>query len=325
MWRCDFLMIHSTSHSNMSLADLFSTFRATDHSFIATLRFLDYARHIRSSDCAPAAIHHRFVPRFDLEQHEHTYELYGELPGFLQENIVIKANDDRNLQISGWAACRPRTSTAAQSTTQEKTEDKDEINEVTATVLTPEQDAADPFVKVQRHDVTKEEYKRVSLDRFREVLNPHHPWEYTHPPNTEEPRSSAEAPPLSIVLVSAPARKPREQKVETACFSDALDPHAEHMHEHENNFSPGTKTPEDNKEKEKNKYKVRYLISERQLGQFHRGFHFPSPIKKDEITARFENGVLHVTAPRANQPSPRKKVDVKLWRDIPAEAYTYMF
>lgn len=93
-----------------------------------------------------------------------------------------------------------------------------------------------------------------------------------------------------------------------------LDPHAEFD---KTETKEGDKAGESHKVKE-SKPKVHRIISERQFGQFHRAFHFPSPIEKDEVTARMENGILHVTAPRAPVPPPRKvEVDKAVPLDYP--------
>lgn len=96
-----------------------------------------------------------------------------------------------------------------------------------------------------------------------------------------------------------------------------LDPHAEFVKAKD---EEGDKAGESHKATA-SKPKVLRIISERQFGQFHRAFHFPSPIKKDEVTARMENGVLHVTAPRAPAPPPRK---VEVDRAVPLD-YPLLF
>lgn len=93
----------------MSHSDFLTTLRSTDHDFVAALRFLDdYARrrvlpyshgNFSSSE---EETQRQFVPRFDLEEHEDRYEIYGELPGVRKENINVEANDDRNIVIKGW-------------------------------------------------------------------------------------------------------------------------------------------------------------------------------------------------------------------------------
>jgi HSP20 family protein len=45
----------------------------------------------------------------------------------------------------------------------------------------------------------------------------------------------------------------------------------------------------------------RVLRQERRSGQFERSITLPGPVEADKITARYENGVLVVTAPKAGQ------------------------
>lgn len=263
----------------MSGPELISTLRSTHHDFIAGLRFLDdYVKHLasRRSSYVSEETGHRFVPRFDVEEHEQSYEIYGELPGADKDHITVEANDDRNIQISGWVP-RKHHDAAAPST-----------------VASAGTDVTDPFVKVHHDEVPHEEHRRPSVERFGEVLNPHHE---PLPASSDGPVTSHSlAAPESAPAVTAHEKTPHEPEPEVARFGDVLNSHASFVH-----------GPKDDA---KEKRRVRYLVAERQIGQFHRAFHFPSPIKKDEVQARLENGVLHVTAPKAAV-SPPTKIEVK--------------
>lgn len=241
----------------MSGPELISTLRSTDHDFAAGLRFLEeYTKHLMSRTSHDMV--HRFTPRFDLEEHEQMYELYGELPGFDREHITVEANDDHNIQISGWI---PRKQGDAAG-------------------------VSDPFVMVQHRDLPHEE-SQPTLERFGEIFNPHHKAQ----PEGSAPVSAAShslAAPAPSAAPAAPERA-HEQKPEIARFGDELNSHASFVHRPKNE-----------------KPKVKYLIAERQYGQFHRSFRFPSPIKKDEVQARMNNGILHITAPRAAVAPPTK-------------------
>lgn len=50
----------------------------------------------------------------------------------------------------------------------------------------------------------------------------------------------------------------------------------------------------------------RYYRLERAYGQFSRSLTLPQGVKADEITADFDNGVLHVRVPKADEVKPRK-------------------
>lgn len=45
---------------------------------------------------------------------------------------------------------------------------------------------------------------------------------------------------------------------------------------------------------------------ERYYGRFHRSFTFPTAVNPDAINARFENGILKVVVPKAEQVKPRQ-------------------
>lgn len=219
----------------MSRPDFFTAIRSSDHDFIAALRFLDeYAKQVHERG-HHHQVYRNFIPRFDFEQHGDTYQLYGDLPGFRREDIVIEANDERNLQVSG--SISPLTSQPPPKSESKGSKD-------TKGSTTESQDT----------------------------------------PSTSEPTTT------------------NQERYLNARFGDVLDPHAEFVDGQDGNeVSPDIPDAMP---------KVRFLISERNPCSFHRAFHFPTPIKKDEVTATMQDGVLHITAPRAPMPPP-VKVQVK--------------
>lgn len=218
----------------MSHPDFFSTLRSSDHDFIAALRFLDgYAKHVHERG-HHHHVYYNFVPRFDLEQHDDTYELYGELPGFRREDVIIEAHDDHNIQVSGSA---PRL--ASQPATSSNTNGSKDTKASTA----ESQNGASASDRLETTTTTQE-------------------------------------------------RNP------DARFGDGLDPNVQ--------FVENSKHTEARPENSNAVPKARILISERHPGSFHRAFHFPMPIKKDEVTATMQDGILHITAPRAPTPPPVK-------------------
>lgn len=221
----------------MSHSDFFSTLRSSDHDFIATLRFLEeYTTHVQEYS-RHHQVYRNFVPRFDLEQHDEIYELYGELPGFRTEDVIIEAHDDRNLQVSG------------------------AISRLTS----------QPTPTCQRNV----------------------------PKNSKDTKSELQDTPLVTDPLEVTTA---QERYLDARFGDVLDPHAEFIHakgDTNGSLEIANEIP-----------KVRYLITERHPCSFSRNFHFPAPIKKDEITAVMQDGILHIIAPRAPM-LPSIKVQVK--------------
>jgi len=258
----------------MSRPDFFTTLRSSDHDFIAALRFLDdYTKNIYERGSRHQTYHH-FVPRFDLEQHADTYELYGELPGFRREDIIIEANDDHNLQVSG--SISPPKSEPLHSDESKATKD-----------------VAGSTTQPQDQNASKETNGEAGAETSAEEPKP-----------KPEATSKAKEPPLSPEHINSLEKTTTNQeRYLDARFGDVLNPHPSLVPKDEGE-DPDAMIP-----------KVRYLISERQPSAFHRAFHFPTPIKKEEITATMQHGILHVSLKRATIPPP-VKVKVRKPEDL---------
>jgi HSP20 family molecular chaperone IbpA len=239
--------------------------------FFSTLRFLDdYAKHIYERGRHHQSYRH-FVPRFDLEQHEDTYELYGELPGFRREDILIEAHNDHNLQVSGSISClTPKPAVASES------KGSKDVND--STIEPKDQEAPRGAPK----DAPNGE----------------------EPKPTHESTSSAKVPPPTPDAIENTITA--QERYLNARFGDVLDPHAKFVHE------------KDEPEATDAMPEVRCLIAERHPSAFHRAFHFPMPIKKDEVTATMQDGILHISAKRAPMPPP---VKVKVRDNLEALSY----
>ncbi|KAK4247881.1 30 kDa heat shock protein [Corynascus novoguineensis] len=57
---------------------------------------------------------------------------------------------------------------------------------------------------------------------------------------------------------------------------------------------------------ESSKTKPRYWLSERSYGEFSRVFTFPNPVDQDKVQAKFKDGVLDITVPKAEKKSARR-------------------
>ena len=63
---------------------------------------------------------------------------------------------------------------------------------------------------------------------------------------------------------------------------------------------------EKKEEKAEAKEAPKYLLKERSFTKFSRSFSLPDDVEADKISAKVENGVLHVTMPRKTLAAPRK-------------------
>ena len=75
-------------------------------------------------------------------------------------------------------------------------------------------------------------------------------------------------------------------------------------------FEDDTLTITGERKQESTTEETSFYRTERAYGRFSRSFTFPKGIKTDKITAKFDNGVLHVSVPKTADSKPRKiKVD----------------
>lgn len=76
-------------------------------------------------------------------------------------------------------------------------------------------------------------------------------------------------------------------------------------------YEDGILTIRGEKKAEREDKDVNYHRIERSFGMFERSFRVPTRIKEDNIEARFENGVLTITLPKAEEVKP-KEIAVKV-------------
>ncbi|KAL2169535.1 hypothetical protein VTG60DRAFT_5928 [Thermothelomyces hinnuleus] len=68
----------------------------------------------------------------------------------------------------------------------------------------------------------------------------------------------------------------------------------------------GSKDTAATKGKDEGKSKPRYWLSERSYGEFSRVFTFPAPVNQDNVQAKFKDGILDISVPKAERKSGRK-------------------
>ena len=51
---------------------------------------------------------------------------------------------------------------------------------------------------------------------------------------------------------------------------------------------------------------IKYWVTERSVGEFHRSFSFPTRVDQDGVKASLKNGILGIVVPKAQAPKPRK-------------------
>lgn len=78
-------------------------------------------------------------------------------------------------------------------------------------------------------------------------------------------------------------------------------------------ISSETKSEKEEKKEEKAEAKAKdakdapkYLVRERSYAKFSRSFTLPDDVDSENITAKVENGVLHITLPRKTIAAPRR-------------------
>jgi len=265
------------------LTQIPTTLHSTDHEFTSLLRILEEYAHRKHA--AP------FVPRFDLEEHETTYELYGEFPGVKPNDITVSAINDHSLEIRG--VIKPRSAPGIETEEVESVEHSITVQHphgIPAPATPVEPPKSEQSARGAEEGALSGPAKPAE-EKLAEKAQ--HPLE----PREEElrfPRRRAMY--EDILLQPELAPKPSEplEMIEDVLCRSAVQ-----------------KPVEEKKEAEKDKETVKVIISERQTGEFHRVFHFPTPVELGEgVKARMDNGVLHVSIPRGPTPPPPKPVQV---------------
>ncbi|KAI9744733.1 MAG: hypothetical protein M1818_001658 [Claussenomyces sp. TS43310] len=205
--------------------------------------------HLPRSNSVP---HPSFCPRFDLEEHEHSYELYGELPGAKRDRINVKTVDEHNIEVFG-------------NVVRHSVESKQLEKMITPTPIQPQQQqqpATEPFVKIWTPEIAASS-------------------------SASSPQAGVAAGAGLIPPMVLEDESEEDGGVITKTHGRAYI-YAEADEEVRRRERAAHAGP----------YHVKHLVSECHVGDFHRKFHLAAPLKLDLVTARFEDGVLHVTLPK---------------------------
>lgn len=212
--------------------------------------FNNFAHHLSS---------HHYYPRFDLEEHEHTYELYGDLPGAQQASLKITTMDDHTIEISGSTA-RHNLSDSSDPDNGAPSDGPNGISRADSVPITQRKPSALSTLAAAHAE---------------------------HAAAENEQRNGKPSP--------TPAPAPAPAVDNDTDGGELKKTHCQHNREE---VTPAKEM------------KVRYLMRERQSGEFHRFFPFINAIREKEVTASFHNGTLHVTVPKG--PVARKN-DVEIY------------
>lgn len=76
------------------------------------------------------------------------------------------------------------------------------------------------------------------------------------------------------------------------------------------NYQDGQLTISGQRREELSEEKGEYVRVERTFGNFYRSFKLPKTVNADDITATYENGVLEIEVPKAEETKPRQ-IEIK--------------
>jgi HSP20 family molecular chaperone IbpA len=219
---------------------------------------------------------HHFTPRFDLEEHAHTYEIIGDLPGADKADLVVSTLDDHTLEISGFVKRYPGAAATAAAAGRE--EEEESVQDQLPTLLSAEVVVAaqgagkgdtggndalhhDSFVKVSHHEATANGQDKAQ--------------------------------------VAGPTEVSDAGELDGGVLTKT---HGTHPEEEVGLTPPSVA-------KTAKPFATKFVISERQTGDFHRLFHFSTTIVEESVVAKFENGVLRVSILKGVE-RPRRTVDI---------------
>lgn len=250
-----------------------------DRDFSPILNYLDefdrhFSRRHRFVNC--------FIPRFDLEEDQHNYYLYGDIPGASVEDITVEAHDNHTLEIYG------KTNRAGPQRAEDKGQEGNEDS---------------GFVKVNVDDRESEHHERrenepnSNRDR-REENGPNSNQERREEkdPNSNQERRDEKEPISATPAAQTQTFPPPPTEANPNPPAVAAHPQGRSIQGHPHHQRMRSTLPH---QPENPTHKI--LLSERLVGEFHRTFAFPSAVREDGVQASMENGVLSLVVPKKEQ------------------------
>ncbi|KAI1259656.1 30 kDa heat shock protein [Xylariaceae sp. FL1019] len=121
--------------------------------------------------CQPQRISRRanhFSPRFDIQENDTSYELYGELPGVEKDNVHIDFSDPQTIVIQGRVE-RTYTSSSPSPTSAENTIAEKQDEETSGAAVAPETDDDAVLVDADTHETSSNKSYQATVEDHSEV------------------------------------------------------------------------------------------------------------------------------------------------------------
>lgn len=214
-----------------------------------------------------------FIPRFDLEEDEGCYYLYGDIPGVNVEDVNVESCGERRLIVEGISR-REKEVTGRQEEVhvERESEERRENGENGAVMQTQ-------YEKVPREESTPPRSPEGFVPNLYE----------SHSPTQATPQQSS----------------PPPEKEKTSAKLWQKPQFLTNHHKPTNTTTSPESTPDNQQQPQQQPQQQtagrKVLLSERLKGDFHRTFTFPEPIREEGIRASMENGVLEVVVPKVER------------------------
>lgn len=175
-------------------------------SFNPFLSFLDDALSELSRDAQRQAQLEKqqrtFRARFDVQETNEGYQVEGEVPGFVQDNIEIEISDENTLKISGSVERKSQPQTQLEP-------EKMEIDQAPVEATQPTEKAADDAASVKSDTSSRKSYQPTVEDDFEDLGAESTP--PSTPSSTSSYKGKEKVTEESKVLETAVAQQPQPQ------------------------------------------------------------------------------------------------------------------